>query len=241
MGTSKSYILPTGNLWREAKIAVSSIVRDNGSIDSIGNAVKKYYKAVRENGGNIYKNKQKTVTTTAERAAGFINLVHTEGLTKALEHSGLVNLIDKSLDEIFIGLIDYFSGNGSLLDEAVVRDSMCELMNEIFKDILDINKVEEKFKNIDPQEFIMNFIIKCIQKDFLTSFSEKILSKCKNSKQHTLIQNNIKEFIKVTIKNRFNKKEIVSIDWNGKEVKAFITKMYDDIIDIFLTWSDSLD
>lgn len=241
MGTSRSYTPPTGNLWKEAKIAVGSIIRNNGSRDSIGNAVEKYYKAVRENEGNIYRNKKRIITATAVRAASFINLVHTQGLTKALEYSGLVNLVNKSLDEILIGLIDYFSENGSLLDEAVVRDSMCELMNEIFKDTLDIDEMEKKFKKIDPQEFIMDFIIKCIQKDFLTSFSEKILSKCRNIKQYTLIQNNVKEFIKVAIKNRFTKKEIISIDWNGDEGKGFITQLYDDTIDIFLTWSDSLD
>ncbi|HEY8361901.1 MAG TPA: hypothetical protein VIK77_03320 [Tissierellaceae bacterium] len=241
MGTSTSYNPPKGDGWREAKLAVNDIIRNSGSRDSIKNAIKEYYRVVREKEENIYRNRQRTITNTAIKAASFINLVHVQGLTNALKYNRLADLVDKSLDEILIGLIDYFSGNGSLLDEAVVRDSMCELMTETFKDVSDIDEMEKKFKDIDPQDFIIDFIIKCIQKDFLTSFSEKILSKCKNIKQYISIQNSIKEFIKVAIKNKFTTKQIISIDWNGDEATRFITQLYDNTIDIFLAWSDSLD
>lgn len=240
MGTSKSYGPPTGHLWKDAKTAVTGIVKNNGSTSSIGTAVSKYVKAIRDNNGSMYHSKQGAISRAGSRLAGFVNGVQVFGLNDALKRNGLENLIGKSPIEIYIGLVDYFTDEGSSLNEAVVRDSMCEFMSDIFEDVYEIEKMEEVFREIDIQDFIRNFIIKCIQKDFLTTFSEKILAKSRDCKQNIQIQDNIKEFIKITIENNFTKKEITNMDWNGGAGREFISTIYEDTLKIFVVWSDSL-
>lgn len=108
------------------------MVNSNFESSSIGKAVGKYNQAARQGSGGGGSRRQQTMSNAGARAANFFTIVQSQGFNKALEQAGLSNLIGKSNEEIYSGLLDYFSGDGSSLDDAVVRDSMAELMKELF-------------------------------------------------------------------------------------------------------------
>lgn len=241
MGTSKGYTPPTGNLWKDAKTAVTNMVKNQANTNSIGNAVSKYVSALKSEGAAVYKSKQAAVSNAGAKSLGFINAVQNFGFNEALKQSELNELIGKSSDEVFIGLLDYFTGNGSSLDESAVRGSMAELMKEKFTDKSGEKSMEDLIKDINIQEFMMEFIIKCIQKDFFTSFAEQILLKCNGTNEKVVTQNNIKNFIKVYIESKYTKQEIISIDWNGQQGRNLVAKVHEDTLNIFLLWGEEND
>lgn len=241
MGTSKGYTPPTGHLWTDAKKAVTHMIKNNASSETIGNAMSKYVSAQRSNGGGIHRGKQESVARTGVKAAAFINAVQNYGLTEALKQSGLQELVAKTPDEVLVGLLDYFTEEGSTLDESVVRDSMSEIMREKFTDKNGDKNMEDQIKNINILDFMLQFVIKCIQKDFFSTFAEKILSQCKNTKEKMDMQNNIKNFIKIHIESNYTKQEIMSINWNSDQGRNIIEQMHENTANIFLKWGEDND
>jgi len=235
VGTSQSYAPPTGHLWNPAKRGVTNLINENASSESIGKALRKHVEAVRSNKGT-YNSKNQKIVSSAGRAINFINDVQTMGLDAALEGHGLSNLIGKGFDEVFVGLLDYFVEDNSSIDGTIARDSMAELMSEM----MSIDEFEEEINEMDMNNFIKDYIVKYVQKDFMVHYAEKILAACDNINKTISIQNKVKDFIKTVISQNYSPVEISKIDWKGQEGNQIINQIHKDTIDIFLMWGDSL-
>lgn len=234
MGTSKGYLPPTGYLWSEAKREVTKMVKNNFSKESIGNALSKFSEINSTN-----KNQIKLISSSIQKAVSFFININEYGLDKALDNIGLKEELIKNKDGIYIGLLNYFSNDGSSIDKNIVRDSMSELLKEL---ILDSNEedYDKIFLQIDINMFIENFLIKCIQKSFLTNFSEKINGLCKNLDEYIQAEKDIKDFIRITIENNYTFENLNKINWKGKEGEEFITKKCNEIYSIFKMWKEDL-
>jgi hypothetical protein len=230
MGTSKGYQPPKGYLWSDSKRAVSSMVRNNFESESIGKAVGRYNQAVRQ--GGAYR-RQQDLSVAGSKAVGFFSMAKMQGLEKALEHVGLNDLIGKSNVEIYMGLLDYFAGSSSTLDDSIVRDSMAELLKELFLDVSDEKSFEDIISDLDMNKFIKDLITKFIQKDFFVNFSEKIEAKCKNIDEYKDAEKKIKDYIKVKIDTRYSTDDLSKIDWHGQQGKTFINDRCNEVIKVF--------
>ncbi|MDI3545148.1 MAG: hypothetical protein PWP68_565 [Rikenellaceae bacterium] len=233
MGTSKGYLPPKGHLWRDAKRAVTNMVNNNFESNLIGKAVSKYIQATRLGNGSISANKQQVISNAGAKAASFISLAQSKGFNEALNQVGLKHLIGKSNEEIYMGLLDYFTGNGSSLDEFIVRDSMAELMKELFLDVTDDKDFGELINELDINKFIKDLIIKFVQKDFLANFSEKIEGKCNSIDEYKNAEKNIKDFIRLKIDSCYTVEELSEIDWNGVEGINFIKSRCSEVLRVF--------
>jgi len=232
MGTSKGYQPPKGYLWSNAKRAVSSMINSNFESSSIGKAVGQYNQAARQGGGGG-STRQQALSTAGAKAANFFSIARSQGFSKALEEAGLSNLIGKSNEEIYSGLLDYFAGDGSSLDDAVVRDSMAELMKEMFLDVPEDKSFEEIINGTDMNKFVKDLITKFIQKDFLMNFSEKIEAKCKNIEEYKKAEKQIKNFIKAKIDTKYSVEDLSKIDWRGSQGKTFIHDRCNEVLKVF--------
>jgi len=230
MGTSKGYLPPKGYLWSDAKRAVTSMVKNNFESDSIGRAVGRYNQASRQGGGS---SRQQILSAGGSKAISFFSIAKVQGFEKALENAGLNNLIGKSNEEIYSGLLDYFVGNGSTLDDSIVRDSMAELLKELFLDISDDKNFGDIINDLDMNQFIKNLITKFIQKDFIMNFSEKIEAKCKNIEEYINAEKKIKDFIRVKIDTKYSVDDLSKIDWQGQQGKKFINDRCNEVISVF--------
>lgn len=230
MGTSKGYQPPKGYLWSDAKRAVTSMVKNNFESDSIGKAVGQYNQAARQGGGF---RRQQDLSTAGSKAVGFFSVARSQGFQKALEQTGLSNLIGKTNEEIYAGLLDYFVGDGSSLDDSIVRDSMAELLKELFFDVPDDKSFEDVINDSDMNKFIKDLITKFIQKDFIMNFSEKIEAKCKNIEVYKNAEKKIKDFIRAKIDTKYSAGDLSKIDWKGQQGKRFINDRCNEVIRVF--------
>lgn len=240
MGTSKGYLPPTGHLWSGAKRAVTNMAKNNFGRESVGKAISKFANAkTSSNGGS--SSAFSNFSISGAKAINFLNYAKQYGFDEALREVGLQNLIGKKNDEVYVGLLDYFSGEGSTLDKNVVRDSMSEVLKENMDDITDDKDYDDIIANIDINKFIIDFITAFTQKSFLTNFSEKIEGLCKNLDEYISAENNIKDFIRVEIERKYNFEDLSKIDWKGEQGKEFINKKCSDAYEIFKMWKDDID
>lgn len=240
MGTSKGYLPPTGFLWKETKRSITNMVKNNFQRDSIGKAMSNFSN-IYNNGNNGGRRSSGTIASSGARAVGFLKDAKDFGFNDALNKAGLAHLIGKDSDEVYIGLLDYFAGDGSTLNKSIVRDSMSELLKEQFLDVSESKEYDEIISNMDINKFISDFIIKFIQKSFLTNFSEKIEGLCKNLDEYIKAEKDIKEFIRIEIERNYSVDDINNINWTGKQGKDFIMHKCNEAYEIFSMWKGDID
>jgi len=229
MGTSKGYLPPKGFLWKDTKLAVTTMCKNNYSNKSIGNALSKYVQArTSGNGSESRTNQSKSVTKTVSKALNFINSFNGSGLNGALENLGLTVLIGKSSEEIYNGLIDYFAPGTNTIEDSISRECMAEILDD-FK----IINLEEDFKQISGDDFFLNFMVKYVQKSFISNFFEKIQGLCTNIEKTNNAIKEIKDYIRVTLETDFTVAQLSSIDLTSKQGEQFISEKCEDAFDVF--------
>lgn len=223
MGTSKGYIPPKGYLWKDAKSAVTNMAKNDFDNESIGKCLKKYSEA-RRSAGCTKQSKQ--VVSTGSKMMNFIGLLNKNGLNITLEEIGLKNLIGKDNNEIFMGLIEYFSPKTESVEDSIVRDCVSEILTDV--DIFDDNSL------ISDKDLLQKFLITYVQKSFISSFFEKIQGLCGSINKTNRAIDEIKNNIRITLENKYSIAELTNINWMSRAGKDFISKICDEAFEIFI-------
>lgn len=232
MGTSKGYLPPKGFLWKDTKLAVTKMGKNNYSSESIGNVLSKYVQARTSGNGSSGSesstNQSKSASKSVSKALNFINSFNESGFNGALKNLGLTVLIGKSSEEIYNGLIDYFAPDSNTIEDSISRECMTEILDD-FK----IVNLEEDFKPISGEDFFQNFMVKYVQKSFISNFFEKIQALCTNIEETNSAIKEIKNYIRVTLETDFTVKQLSSIDLTSNQGEQFISKKCEDAFDVF--------
>lgn len=223
MGTSKGYIPPKGYLWKDAKSAVTNMAKNNFDNESIVKCLKKYSEARRSSG---VTKQSKQVVSTGSKMMNFIGLLNKNGLNSTLEEIGLKNLIGKDNNEIFMGLIEYFSPKTESVEDSIVRDCVSEILTDV--DIFDDNSL------ISDKDLLQKFLITYVQKSFISSFFEKIQGLCGSINKTNRAIEEIKNNIRITLENKYSISELTNINWMSRAGKDFINKICDEVFEIFI-------
>ncbi|AUN04849.1 hypothetical protein [Clostridium botulinum] len=229
MGTSKGYLPPKGFLWKDTKTAITNMAKNNFDSESISKAMNKYVRARRNTSGDSSRQQyNKQMATSGAKALNFVNLYNTFGLNDTLNKLDLSNLIGKSNEDIYVGLVDYFAPNSDTFENSIVRDCMAEIFDDF--NIFDEENAESK---ISDKEFLQGFFIKYIQKSFISNFFEKIQGLCKNIEETNRAINEVKKYIRVTLETEFTLEELIKIDWTSSQGERFVSSKCDEAFDIF--------
>ena len=116
MGTSKGYIPPKNEQWRQAKGAVTRMMKDSRSSVGISKAISKYADAYMST--HLSKS---NVSVVAGGLMNFISAANKYGAESVAKNIGLDSLLDKKGNELYKGLIDYFARDFSTTDMQIIR------------------------------------------------------------------------------------------------------------------------
>lgn len=69
--------------------------------------------------------------TASANLAGFLNTVSNQGINQTLRVLNLDRLVGRSIEEIFIGLVDYICPDGGTIDGGIAREAFIETIAEL--------------------------------------------------------------------------------------------------------------
>ncbi|GEN56392.1 hypothetical protein GCM10012290_07800 [Halolactibacillus alkaliphilus] len=237
MGTSKGYMPPTGHLWSDAKRSVSGMARNNYNPDSIGKAMSNFSKANGSSGSR--KEGNSAIGSSGSKAVNFAGLVRNFGLNYSLNEVGLSYLVGRSPEEVFAGLIDYFSVGNNSLQQSIADQAMQEYMEDMMGNVRNEDELQEAFSNLETDIFIRDYLTKFLKVSFFTNFAEKINSLCNDIGTAIKMQGRISEYIRLEIAENYQLDGLKNIDWKGREGRNYIEKKCEEVWMIFEMWGDS--
>lgn len=227
MGTSKGYIPPKSKEWRSSKTAVSRMINGNDNIEGVKKAVSEYAKAYSSTHLPLSK-----AGALISDMLGFFSEVKVNGLNNTLKREGLDNLIGKSNEEIYFGLIEYFCTDNSTIEDSVLRECVVDVLSD--NEIVDLENLEK----LDGNKFIEDFIIKYIQVNFEVAFAEKVQGLCDSVDESKSKIREVNIYIDDTIRNLYKREEIVNINWRGEEGKLFIDKKCRECYELLMLFEE---
>ncbi|MFJ7368282.1 hypothetical protein ACIQVU_02360 [Lysinibacillus sp. NPDC098008] len=236
MGTSKGYLPPNGHLWSDTKRAVSGIKRNGLSSDSVGKALSKFSKAT---GGGYRTAGQSSVGTSGGKALNFAGLVNAGGLDYALGEIGLSHLKGRDAESILDGLIEYFCEGSNDLQVEIADGALKELMEELFSEVTSNEQLEQVYKDMEPNFFIKEYLIKYVEQYFFANFAEKINSLCDGLNQTLAMQERIKEYIRLEIEESYQNDNLEDMDWRGNQGQRYIYSKCNEVWSIFEMWGEN--
>jgi len=228
MGTSSSRSAPTDKKWKRVKTTLSLYTRQEGTgAISTSNVYRAYVGALGGTKGFAFSSK--SGIQTAQQLANFLRDISTLGFTEALKKAELADLIGKSVSEVLAGVIDKLAGPGKLLDRAIARSALLEILAELFeKESDEYSDLENDLTtSIDAEklvELMQLFIAEYIYQRLLNDLADRIENKAVDSSEVRNREKELKEFIIRIVKFDLSKKDPLGIDWSGKEGKGLIEK-----------------
>lgn len=266
MGTSSGYKMPKGGKWTPLKNDATDFVQGTGSQEiTPANLVADFIRVagglkglMRGHGGSAPFTGTGTsgakgggnggggnggraggtsaAVGTARNLGGFLSRVGEVGLEKTLRERGLEGVVGKSASDVADIMLDEFAGPASTLDNALARESLAEIRDEILNDAETFEDVEERLNTaIDDLGIfgiLASFFGHYIFKMFCRNFYEEWVKKVGDAKaSNSLAQ--IKDYITSSVRTKLTGEKVAAIDWKKDEGTKIAEDVLKETIEIF--------
>jgi hypothetical protein len=249
MGTSTSRSGlngPKGNLWSGAKRRATSFVRGTGV--SAGSVVGRLVSATggpgtsrRAVGGRRARGGWASSIRSGQTLGFFLSSVASSGLDQTLRSIGLGHLIGQTPNVILPGIADHICGNGGLLDDAISRSAVVEVLAAIFDESDDTyaelrDRWDSQLDESRIVELMSLFLSQAIYQRFLVELAEKFEANALSTTEAEQRENEIFEFIKEMVKFEMGEIDPLRFDWKGPEGEEMIRRNLAAAIDQLETY-----
>lgn len=173
---------------------------------------------------------------SANRIAGLLSSVGTNGIEKTLTDLGFGSFTGKSFKDIIDFLLIYCSESNQGMDETAANKASCEIMKEIeVQSENDLNKFQEIVKELVDGKGLADTLCKFWGLYIFEHLSQRFEEKIQQQKGEDISKETfkiIKNDILGRVKVLNSKREVSKIDWKAQDGKKEIEKIFDSIIKI---------
>lgn len=173
---------------------------------------------------------------SANRIAGFLSSVGTNGIEKTLTDLGFGSFTGKSFKDVIDFLLIYCSESNQGMDETAANKASCEIMKEIeVQSENDLNKFQEIVKELVDGKGLADTLCKFWGLYIFEHLSQRFEEKIQQQKGEDISKETfkiIKNDILGRVKVLNTKREVSKIDWKTQDGKKEIEKIFDSIIKI---------
>jgi hypothetical protein len=220
MGTSSGYSLPKTGNWPEAKREVTVWGGSGTSTPSqMGRVMGDYVQA--HGGAGTIAQQSTTANQAGARFGGLLSGIRGEGLGSTLENAGLGHLVGRAASEVWQGIKNYLIGDGSNLEDGLVRGAFDEFQEEIIGQHETYEELDAAFTRIAVVDTISENMERLfghfVYKKFKRDFSERLLRAAGGPKQTKRLLRDIKDFIFDTIRTKLHGRDFDKINWKGRD------------------------
>lgn len=173
---------------------------------------------------------------TARNLGGFLSSVADVGLEKTLRERGLEGSVGKSASDLTDTLLDEFAGPASTLDNALARESLAEIRDEILSEAETFEDVEKQLNaSIDELGIfgiLASFFGHYIFKMFCRNFYEEWVKKVGETKATSSLKE-IEEYIRSSVRAKFAGRNVTAADWKKDEGKEVTETVLTETLEVF--------
>jgi hypothetical protein len=173
---------------------------------------------------------------TAQNLGGFLSRVGEVGLEESLRERGLDDAVGKSASDVSDTLLDEFAGPASTLDNALARESLAEIRDEILTDAETFEDVEKKLDTAIDElgifGILASFFGHYIFKMFCRNFYEEWVKKVGDEKAASSLAQ-IKEYIISSVRTKLTGRQVATVDWKKDQGKQVTEGVLKETLDVF--------
>ena len=173
---------------------------------------------------------------TAQNLGGFLSRVGEIGLEKTLQERGLEGVVGKSASDVSDVMLDEFAGPASTLDNALARESLAEIRDEILADAETFEDVEKQLNTAIDElgifGILASFFGHYIFKMFCRNFYEEWVKKVGDAKASASLAQ-VREYVISSVRTKLTGQKVASVDWKKDEVKQVTEDVLKETIEIF--------
>ena len=173
---------------------------------------------------------------TARNLGGFLSSVADVGLEKTLRDRGLESVVGKSASDVTDALLDEFAGPASTLDNALARESLAEIREEILSDAATFEDVEKELNAAIDElgifGILASFFGHYIFKMFCRNFYEEWVKKVGEAKAGSSLKE-IEEYIRSSVRTKLTGQKVTTADWKKDEGKQITENVLKETLEIF--------
>jgi hypothetical protein len=173
---------------------------------------------------------------TARNLGGFLSSVADVGLEKTLRERGLEGSVGKSASDVTDTLLDEFAGPASTLDNALARESLAEIRDEILSDAETFEDVEKQLNAAIDElgifGILASFFGHYIFKMFCRNFYEEWVKKVGETKATSSLKE-IEEYIRSSVRAKLTGRNVTTADWKKDEGKQVTETVLTETLEVF--------
>lgn len=215
----------TPNRFTAARTNFSHFAGSNGGDSAgLGRAVSNYVS--RSSGGARQAARRMGASRkSGSRLLGFMANVINNGVEDALQELNLEDLAGRPIDEIFLGMIDYFCPDGGTIDEGISRDSFVEMIADLATSgITDLNALNnEQMKTVFEL-----YATHTIQNRLYNDIATKAIQVPSNFRMALQIQRQLFDFIHRGVSDALVASQDSLQTLTKRNVNDIVNKVYED-------------
>lgn len=163
------------------------------------------------------------------RLGGFLGTVSQSGIVRAAEVLGLTSLLGRDAQFVLAAFIDALAPAGALREEAIARKAMIDTLDELFERFDVENKGVQVLDTMSPEN-IADIIGLSVTNYVNARFQEELVSRIErgavSERDANVFANQIREYIATNVRLDLQGVDVVRMDWNGTQGRAFIDQQY---------------
>jgi hypothetical protein len=239
-GTGSADITPASLLTNfiRATGGLAGLMRGNGGTAPSGGTTRTGAgtKSGTGGGGGGARGGTSAAVGTARNLGGFLSSLADVGLERTLRDRGLESVVGKSASDVTDALLDEFAGPASTLDNALARESLAEIREEILSDAATFEDVEKELNaaidEVGIFGILASFFGHYIFKMFCRNFYEEWVKKVGEAQAGTSLKE-IEEYIRSSVRTKLTGEKVTSADWKKDDGKQITENVLTETLEIF--------
>lgn len=241
MGTSKSYEGAKGNPnWSQLSGSVTRACETgtipNSSLSKVTSNFVKFLGGSNSGGRGKSKIGGRAGIRTAQKLGGFLSEIKTKGFRSALSGIGFDITNSTKPNEAINYLLEYCAGVASSLDETAAKAAERQLLEEIGSEAKNFEELaksfEEKIEEYGIEELLIKYYAYYIYEHLSIDFYEKLIEE-KGKAATSNFYTQLKKFLVERVKNVARKRDLIKVDWEGKEGDGLVKNIFEDTLKAF--------
>lgn len=167
---------------------------------------------------------------TTQRLAAFLSSAARDGIETALASLGLQNLIGRSIDLVFAGLVDALATGVTDFDQAAARVAMQHAFDEFYEQCTKLGNFDVLNSLTEEQvsKAIEQYVVGYIYERWLQELGNRIEDKQISEHEAIRLEDEVKDYVRDAVRLEIGDRNILQIDWAGDEGRRIIDSLYEE-------------